>query len=171
MKASRSLQPLTLACLLLLVGCTGYESVRVAPEEQPTVAMVPVRNEAYLPGFAPTVQERVRHELLRSRTVRLVNEPAEADRILALVLADYQEAPLSFESDDTGIASSAETELTVRVRLENPGTQSSRETVVRVREPVFADSGSFVGPLDQSQTILAGKIAREVRTWVEQALR
>ena len=162
---------LALACLLVLVGCTGYESVRVEPEDRVAVALLPVRNEAYLPGFAPVVQERVREDLLRSRTVRLVTRPGEADRTLALVLTDYQEAPLSFESDDTGIPSSAETELTVRARLEHPASGTTRETEVRVREPVFADSGSFVGPLDQSQSILAGRVAREVRAWVEQSVR
>lgn len=171
MRPPHPLHAAALTCLLLLAGCTGYESVRVAPAERPTVTMDPVRNEAYLPGFAPVVQERVREDLLRSRSVQLVRAPAGADWRLALVLEDYEESPLSFESDDTGIPSSADTSLTVRVRLEETGTDFSRETVVRVREPVFADSGSFVGPLDQSQGILAGKVAREVRAWVEQVLR
>lgn len=162
---------LSLACLLGLVGCTGYESVRVTPGDRTAVALLPVRNEAYLPGFAPVVAERVREDLLRSRSVQLVTRTAAADQVLALVLADYREEPLSFASDDTGIPASAETEVTVRVRLENLSTGATEETEVRLQEPVFADRGSFVGPLDQSQSILAGKVAREVRAWVEQTLR
>ena len=101
-------------CAWLVAGC-GYAFVRYdgGLGEIRTVAVNTPRNDSYEPGAEFVVADALRHEFLRRRGVRLVEDAAGADLVISGRVLSIEARGSSFSS----VVLALEYELTLAVEL------------------------------------------------------
>ena len=152
---------------LLLAACAHYRLGTDGKLAFATLYIEPVENKALLPQASALVGTQLRESILRDGRVTLVNDPAEADAILHVTLANYSRAQTAARSDDTGLARKFQLTLLAVCTLRDNRTSKvlfEKRPVSAVKE-AYTDSGqlqSEYNTLPLLATSLADAIAHAV---------
>jgi hypothetical protein len=148
--------------LSLLAGCARYNLGRHAEPPFRSIYIKPASNESFAPQVQTLISQQVREHFIRDGLLQVENE-ADADAVLEIVLRNYQRNVAATRTDDTAVAEKLRLELMAYCTLVD-----NRTGKVYFRDrPVAGVAQAF--PRDRAQQeefqampILAGDMARRI---------
>lgn len=161
----RSLLSVAGGCLALLVagGCSNYQLGTGTTPGFSTLHVEAVKNKTLVPQAQAIVSTQLRDNFARDARVQLVNAPAGADAVLAVVLTGYRRDVVTVREGDTGLARKFNETLEATCTLRDQRTGKvvfENRPVTAVRE-VFTDSGQLQAEY-QTLPLLAELLATKV---------
>ena len=152
-------------CLALLVagGCANYQLGTGTTPGFSTLHVEAMKNKTLVPQAQAIVSTQLRDNFARDARVQLVNAPAGADAVLAVVLTGYRRDVVTVREGDTGLARKFNETLDATCTLRDQRTGKvvfENRPVTAVRE-VFTDSGQLQAEY-QTLPLLAELLATKV---------
>jgi hypothetical protein len=164
--------PLLRHCTALLIGmlaigvagCANYQ-LGTGNDSLPfrTLHVAPVGNSAALPQAVGTFSRELRNAFATDGRVQLAADPASADAVLEIDLADFNRSFTSVQPGDTALARKFDLQVTARCTLRDARTGQVyfENNDLRVTRQIFVDDGQ--NPAEyQVQPQLAASLADRV---------
>ncbi|MGH7996913.1 MAG: LPS assembly lipoprotein LptE [Opitutaceae bacterium] len=140
----------------LEAGCAHYQWGTRGRLPFTSLYVEPVRNRTLLPQAEAPIETQLRLALIQDGRVQIVDSPAAADAVLAVVISGFKREVAAVRQQDTGLASKFAETLTAQCTLidRRSGRAYFENRVVQAKRDVFTDSGNPHSPLigDQLQS-------------------
>lgn len=152
----------SVACVLCLTGCAGYQLGTAATPKFTTLYVAPVGSDVILPQARAELTTRLREAFIRDGRVRLTDSAAAADAVLQVTIAGYNREVVVSRTDDTGLGRRFDITLQVRASLlSNRQPQPwFTDRVLEARRGAMTDSG-LVSAEHQLLPLLGESLATE----------
>lgn len=154
----------TLAALLCLaVQACGYQLLRHSGPPA-RVALHGFRNDTFEPGVAALVTDGFAREFLRSAALRLVENPAQADFVVAGAVRALETSESGYSSVALALEYEVQMELAVSITRRGGARLPLGESALRESERYLASADVEVARNNRSEALrrLAGLLAARV---------
>ena len=144
----------------LLPGCMGYRLGNGLPEGIETVALDPVINRSGEPAIELEVARALREAIQFDGRLKLVDEPARADGIIAVTLTAYDLVPIAFQDENHTTPQLYRLRITGMAALRKVDAEEAVSTSETYGEAIFPFQSDLTSAKRDALPSAAAEIAR-----------